>query len=189
LFKKKFIIKAIVSFCLILIVFLNASQTTIAREAISVTIVPPAKTTIAIGDEILINAQASGGPGLYNYGFQWYINDTAIEYATWTPYRFTPNQTGTYNFKCDAWDTSGETTESATSSTVTLTVTAKPQAASQSPNTSDLPRAANPNDNGKLDSTGIDNQWIQITAIFAIVAFAVVVTLLVIKNRGSKKTK
>jgi hypothetical protein len=184
--KKKLVTYAIVSFCLILTVFSNATQNATARETLSVTIVPPSKTTMIIGDEIQLVAQASGGPGSYDY--QWYLNDTIIENATWTPYPFTPTQIGSYNIKCVVTDATGVITDSATSSTVYLTVTARPIAASPTPNTSDLPRAANPTDNGKVDATGFDDQVLLLMAIFAVVVFAVVVAFLVMKHRGSKKT-
>jgi hypothetical protein len=120
--------------------------------------------------------------GLYNYGFQWYLNGTAIDYATWVPYRFAPNQTGIYNFKCLAWDTTGETNESVTSSTVTLTVTANLPTTSQSPDASDLlgVGAADSTYDGKVVAP---DQWLLLTASFAVVAVAIVATFFVIKRR------
>ena len=185
--KKKLIAYAIVTFCLVLIVFSSTTQNATARETLSVIIVPPAKTTVALGDVIQLEAQPSGGPGEYN--FQWYSNDTAIENATWTPYPFNATQMGSYTIKCVVTDATGVITDSATSSPLYLTVTARPMAASSTPNTSNLPRVGNPNDNEKVDVTGIENQGVLLAAVIAVVAvFAVVGAFLVMKHRGSKKT-
>jgi hypothetical protein len=185
--KKKLIAYAIVTFCLVLMVFSNAAQNATARETLSVTIVPPAKTTVPLGDVVQLEAQASGGPGEYN--IQWYSNDTAIEYATWTPYPFNATQIGSYTIKCIVTDATGTITGSATSSPLYLTVTARSIAASSTPKTSDLPRVGNTADNGTVGATGINDQGVLLAAVIAVVVvFAVVVAFLVMKYRGSKKT-
>lgn len=150
-----------------------------ARETLLVQIVPPSKTQIMAGDQLTLTAQASGGPGGYNY--QWYINNTAVEGATTATYVLSPTQTGRYSINCTATDATGVISDIAASQTISISVSARAIAAGTAPQ-----------GGGPLGGSNAGSLSLQTTIIIAVVVMviaAIVVTVIMVQRRSKKQVR
>jgi hypothetical protein len=81
----------------------------------------PSITSINLGQQIQLSAQASGGTGSFNY--QWYANNEIVQSGPSSTLSFNPSYAGSYNVKCIVTDTQDTLLSPATTSTIALSVT------------------------------------------------------------------
>ena len=75
-------------------------------------------TSVNVGQQVQLTAQASCGSGSYNY--QWYKNGIQMSIATSSTYSFSPESNGQYSIRCVVKDAQDSTiTQTDTSITVT----------------------------------------------------------------------
>jgi len=90
-------------------------------QPVQVQIPIPSSTNVDSGKKVQLNADATGGTGVYNY--QWYLNGNQISGATSSSYTYVaPNVSETDNIQVTAQDAQDSSLPMATSNTVTLVV-------------------------------------------------------------------
>lgn len=146
-------------------------------------------TSIEVGQQVQLSASASGGTNSYYY--KWYANGNPISGATMASCSYTPTQTGTIDIYATAQDQQDSYLDTATSNSITLTVTAQP---ASTPNQQDSNGGSNDdtNPNQDYDNQGTsDNQPISpiIIGIVAVVIIAVVGVVGLALRQKQGKTK
>ncbi len=83
--------------------------------------ITPAASNMTVGGSLQINSTVAGG--FIPYAYQWYLNNSAISYATSPTCMFTPNSIGTYNINLNVTDVFNNKTQS---NTANITVYSQP---------------------------------------------------------------
>ncbi len=158
----------------------------VINPPLEVHLVQPSTSSINVGQQIQLTAQASGGTGSYNY--QWYSNGSPM-YGSSSTYTFNPSESGTYNIKCVVTDSSDASLTAATSTTLSLSAiaTSPPNNPTQTPNN---PNNGDNNNEG-TNTTNSGNQGLPITTIAVISVIAIAAIGLVVaifyKQKSAKK--
>ncbi len=177
----------LVIFCFALVVFAVGAIIAGARETLTVQITPPSKSQLNFGESLTLVAEASGGPGGYNY--QWYSNDSAIAGETSSTYTFVASVIGNkYNIKCGATDATGAITGEATSPDVYLEVTTKAVTAPPLAQGANSPASSPTQTANTTGGFNLANQWpLVIAAAAVVIIVAAAVAAMQIQRRKPKK--
>jgi hypothetical protein len=139
-------------------------------------------TSVEVGQRVQLTATTSGGTNSYYY--QWYANGNPISSATSASCSYTPTETGTIQIYATAQDAQDYYLDTATSNSITLTVTAKP---SQQDSNGDTSPNQDYNNQGTSDNQGIPTAIIVIVAV-VIIAVVGVAGLAIRQKQGKSKT-